>query len=561
MKPEIADILIVSLAVILLPLVYPCVGFIFSGEILGAGVIMALGIYLLFRIIDANSLYCRLNICYTDIIVGIVFIVVCVYKLSAGKSIGLESMALLALYAVIRVVRVTRRVYVIFSISGAVQGIVVIFQAIGMAGSVNNMYDVCGTFYNPGQVGCFIAICSVVTVGYMLASRSKAAIASLVIQLAGLVICDSWTAWLAVIAGVLYLLIRQHNFKINTFKILLALLAVALFSVVLVCCRPDSVAGRFLVWRVAAQMFSMSPALGLGVDSFSDNYMLYQALYFKGNPTSPLSGYADDVMMPFNEYVGIGVQYGIFGVLIFMALIYSIFKSSDKYSTIWRGAVIALLVIGLFSYPTEIFPVMSLATIVVAFAVSHNAGFTISVDLSRRLRLACVLIVGVSIIGSGFCFSGYLRISCITYSLYATGEDFGDDDYSQVKDNCFFNEYYIGWLMSDPRATHFERLEDAKPSYRAYLDLGKYHYERRDYEDAIKYLMTASYMIPCRLRANYYLWKVYKDKNDFPKALEMAQKVLSQEVKVESTATLAIKRQMRDFVNSGVDKIPHDSII
>lgn len=558
MKPEIADILIVSLTVILLPLVYPCVGFIFSEEILGAAVITVLGIYVLFRIVGFKSFHCRFNISYTDIIVAIAFIVACIYKLSDGKCIRVETLALLALYAVIRVVRVTHRVYVIFSISGAVQGAVVIFQAMGILGSANNMYDACGTFYNPGQVGCFIAICSVVTVRYMLASRSKAAMVSLVIQLAGLVICDSRTTWLAVVAGVLYLLIRQHSFKINTFKILLALLAVALFFAVLLCYRPDSVAGRFLVWRVSAQMFSVSPVLGLGVDSFSDNYMLYQALYFKENPTSPLSGYADDVMMPFNEYVGIGVQYGIFGVLIFMALIYSIFKSSDKSSTIWRGAVIALLVIGLFSYPTEIFPIMSLATIVVAFAVSHNAGFTISFDLSRRLRLAYVLIVGVSIIGSGFCFFGYLRISRIAYSLYATGEDFGGDDYSRVKNNCFFNEYYVGWLMSDPRATHFERLGDVKPSYRAYLDLGKYHYERRDYEDAIKYLMTASYMIPCRLRANYYLWKVYKEKNDFPKALEMAQKVLSQEVKVESTATLAIKRQMRDFVNCSTDKIPQN---
>ncbi|WP_209308175.1 O-antigen ligase family protein [Barnesiella sp. WM24] len=552
MKTEIADILIVSLAVILLPLMYTCAGFIFSREILGSAVIVILGIYLLLRIFISNSFHSTLNIGYTDIIVAIVFIIGCIYKLSDGKGAGIDTMALLILYMVIRRLRVTHWMYIAFSISGTVQGAVVIFQAIGMVGSINNIHEACGTFYNPGQAGCFIAICSVVTVGYMLASRSRTAIVFLVVQLAGLIVCDSRTAWVAVVAAVLYLLIRQYNLKINAFKIFLTLIVFALFFLLLVCYRYESVAGRFLVWKISAQMFSASPILGLGAGSFSDNYMLYQALYFKENPSSQLSGYADDVMMPFNEYVCIGVQYGIFGVLILMALIYSVFKLPNKCSTIWRGAVIALLVIGLFSYPTEIYPILSLATIIVAFAACHNLRITIQFNFSYRLKLACALIVGVLIMGSGGYFCRYLRISNNTYSLYVTGKDLSNDDYNRVKNNGFFNEYYIGWLLSDPRATHSERLCDAKPSYQVYLYLGEYHYMRRDYEDAIKYLMTASDMIPCRLRANYYLWKIYKEKKNFTMALEIAQKVLSQEVKIESTTTLAIKRQMRDFINSGV---------
>ncbi len=94
--------------------------------------------------------------------------------------------------------------------------------------------------------------------------------------------------------------------------------------------KKDSANGRLLIRKVSYNMFKENPLLGNGVNSFQAHYMDYQAKYFKDNPTSKYSQLADNTKHPFNEFIKIGVEYGVVGLLIVFSVIFFVIQLSLK---------------------------------------------------------------------------------------------------------------------------------------------------------------------------------------------------------------------------------------
>ena len=57
--------------------------------------------------------------------------------------------------------------------------------------------------------------------------------------------------------------------------------------------------------------------------------------------------------------------------------------------------------------------------------------------------------------------------------------------------------------------------------------------------------------IPTRMTPNYHLWQLYRKQGDDNQARAMAQKIISQPLKVETTFTLRIKGQVRQYLMLG----------
>lgn len=549
MKTNLPGILLVITIVILLPLSYQCTGFLLSSEILSSVIITLICPYLLYLSVRNHQphIYLRLN--GIDLTVTGIFILAIIYQ-CLNYHFSPQTVALAIIYMAIRnLKRFPFNYGLIFLASGTIQSLIVIMQSCGLYDGISHIYNTCGTFYNPGQAGCFIAICLVATVGEILTQHNRLAIIiSCIIQISGLILCDSRTAWLATIAGISYFVLKKKYIKITVTKILFITASAVVLLIVMFHYRPGSAIGRFLVWHITLDMFLDSPVYGHGVGSFSNMYMLYQASYFNQNPLSKFAQYADDVMMPFNEYAAIAVQYGIIGIIIIAILVYVILKSSNKSTLIWRGCFISFLIICFSSYPTEIFPTMALITTITAFSAGNDTSCLIPLRNNYNMRL----ISGVIIVSIFYIYSikahKYIKLSDKIYSLYSTGKDLCDNEYQLVKDNHFFNDLYMRWLLSDSRAVHIERVTDAKPSYDIYLALGIYHHKHQFDTIAIQYLQTASDMIPCRIKAKYHLWEIYISQEEYFKATEIATDILSQDIKVENNVTLAIKRKMKNFL-------------
>ncbi|MFA5229064.1 MAG: O-antigen ligase family protein, partial [Candidatus Paceibacterota bacterium] len=112
---------------------------------------------------------------------------------------------------------------------------------------------------------------------------------ALFIQLYGLYLTESRAAILSLVPGLIWIshstLMKMAGKKK---KLLLTIIGSVLIvgGLFLYRYKPASADGRLLIWRVSADMIADAPLFGHGIDGFSKEYMIYQANYFKENPTS-----------------------------------------------------------------------------------------------------------------------------------------------------------------------------------------------------------------------------------------------------------------------------------
>ncbi len=214
---------------------------------------------------------------------------------------------------------------------GIFQAIYVILQYIGIYSSNHSAFDVTGSFDNPAG---FIAVLSLLfPIGVYWCIKSKKMEQRLVFFSVGLIlfsiiISGSRTGLLAVIISTISILMLEFHlfskikrlkyFKLVMFSSIILLLA---GLSVLYMLRPDSANGRLLIWDISTEMVKDKPLIGFGYQGFQANYMDYQAQYFEQNPDSIFAQLADNVTHPFNEFVKIGVNYGIVGLMLLVLLI------------------------------------------------------------------------------------------------------------------------------------------------------------------------------------------------------------------------------------------------
>jgi len=148
-----------------------------------------------------------------------------------------------------------------------------------------------------------------------------------------------------------------HWVRINTkqkviFGIFLAILIAGLYFY-----KKDSANGRLLIWRCSWEMIKEKPLAGFGTNGFKANYMNYQAAYFEAHPDSKQAMLADNISRPFNEYIGLLVNYGLFGFLLFLLFVFYLIRTfrriKEKTITTCIAAwcLTAVAIFAFFSYP------------------------------------------------------------------------------------------------------------------------------------------------------------------------------------------------------------------
>lgn len=449
-------------------------------------------------------------------------------------------------------------------VSGGIQSVIVICQRWGILSGNNIQFDITGSLGNPGQIGGYIAVCSVITLGLLghFAGNKRTLCvwllsAALIVQSYALFLADSRSAWVAAILGMVVVLgknfsgIRAYCKKYRIAVIWMVCSIMFLGGIWMYKYRPASADARLLIWRVSGEMIMDKPAFGHGYSSFARDYMLYQAGFFKENPHSSFSSVADNVIYPFNEFVGITVRYGIIGLLVVVLLFSSALLACCGYlkSNIFKAALLALLLFSFFSYPTEIFPLLMFYPFLLG-GIDSRIVFSFSLSYwVYGLVLMMAIAWGIYAVKDGRFLK---RMSDSLSSLSAKGEDIKEDDYNKIKKNVSFNDYYMTWLsgQSDMEMKTYKRIKEIQPSCEGYCTLGKYYMAHLDYRNAEYFLNLASYMIPTRMRPKYYLWELYACRQNRSKAQEMARDILVMPLKVENSFTLKVKRRMRQYITS-----------
>ena len=434
--------------------------------------------------------------------------------------------------------------------------------------------DIMGAFGNTGIFGGFVAMGFVTALGIVLSIERtfyRITLSILLIPLIIQLLCSqSRAAWIAIVAGMLFLL-RPAFRKLAKPKVFILIpvmfIAGLWVSSKLYYLKKDSADGRLLIWTVSWNMLSEKPATGFGPNGFRKNYMLRQGQYFKNHPDSPWTDLAGDVISPFNEFLKIGVEQGFTGFLFVSGILYAAFSrrsrrklNPDETNSIQliESLLITLLVFSCFSYPFSYIQFQMMFLLCLAGLADIQPAKEYRVPEIVRKTAAGLAIAGC--IALLYPLQNYSQavgrwnraVMILPRNKDPALEEF-ELLYPLLKQNALFLSVYGRIIFQSERYTEsavlLEKAMEMHASYYTILFLGESYVKIGEYEKAQTAFETASYMIPSSFWPHYDLAKLFMEQKDYRQAKMKVKEVLIKKIKNDNPKVDRMRREMQELLN------------
>ena len=306
-------------------------------------------------------------------------------------------------------VKSARTILPVFLVAvGLAESVVGLRQLYGFDHSHHGLYRITGDFFNPGPFSGFVALTVPLAVYYALSFWEKAearvqqiqasfsrkallvsvrqtvwheknvyilivgiSILNIVAALLVIPAAMSRSAWFAITAGVLVVLVSRYglSYRATAFfrrnkkrSVLISVAAIIIAASAFTGVynlKRGSADGRLFLWKVASGAIAEKPVFGYGLGNFAGAYGQAQYGYFILGVDKKEAMTADCPAYAFNEFIQIGVEQGIVGLLLFLGIIIiavaSCIRSQGKAGIL--GAIVAVLVFGFTSYPLSVLPI------------------------------------------------------------------------------------------------------------------------------------------------------------------------------------------------------------
>ena len=184
---------------------------------------------------------------------------------------------------------------------------------------------------------------------------------------------------------------RRRRFKKWILFVMVPLVAILSASMV----KISSTQGRWFIMERSMEMMAEHPVKGWGFDGYTKHYMDVQADYFATHPDSKYAMLAGNIHHPLNEFILIGIEYGmIISVLVLGFLLTAIIKSfcSKRAPSFEGGMILAVVAIyAFFSYPLK-YPFTWLM-VILALGLSLSGSLRMSFSRQQIIAFCSVLAV------------------------------------------------------------------------------------------------------------------------------------------------------------------------
>ena len=243
-----------------------------------------------------------------------------------------------------------------------------LLQILGVCTSAHSSFTMTGSFANPGPYGGLIAILLAILGTYVIQNRNaqkwydKALVILSCISCALCIIVlpasMSRAAWFAIgVAAIVFGFkeldladwIRKHKEVAAIASVLVIIAMTGVFFL-----KKDSAIGRLHIWHMELRAIAEEPLTGHGKGTVLGVYGDTQAEYFAGKERSEIiTKVAGCPEYAFNEYLKVGVEYGIpamVGVIVVLILVIALMM---KFRLPFAYGLIAFSVFAFFSYPLE----------------------------------------------------------------------------------------------------------------------------------------------------------------------------------------------------------------
>ena len=470
-------------------------------------------------------------------------------------------------------------------VTGLVEAVLGMRQLHGFEGSNHSLFRLTGDFYNPGPYSGYLALVLPVCL-WMILRQTKmylyylawgTLLAIIVVLPAGM----SRTAWIAAALSCAWVYWEQrigwkktktyiYEFKTLTIvSSVLVLISVAGALTGIFLLKKDSANGRLLLWKITEQAIMEQPWTRTGLGGFPAAYAETQAQYFaSGEASETEMMVAGCPEYGFNEFLQIGLEQGLVGLMVFVLLLgYSLFRGVKNRQAGAAGGILALMVFSLASYPLQLPEFW-----VVLVVLMGIANTTIYIDTpptpSREGRkILSVAVIGGMAVCCGWLFGqqkgyyqGYKKWNTLKMLYNSKAYEAAADGYEELvplmgyKPELLFEAAQC--LSKTERFAEANRLLERAMKLSGdpmiHYMVAKNEQDLGNYQKAENLLLHAIEILPERIYPYYLLTKLYSETAFFQedKFIKAADAVLTKEPKVESTAI----REMRTEVTKLIDE-------
>jgi len=353
----------------------------------------------------------------------------------------------------------------------------------------------------------------------------------------------------------------QRAFRITLLSLLILMIATLTFFI-----KTDSTQGRLLIYKISWRMFCEQWLTGIGMNRFGNEYLIYQAEYFRqGEYTMKEMLLADNTYFAFNDYWQWTVETGLLGFFFMVGLLFIVihlirfaigshFELVKTYSAV--NALIVILTAALFTHVLE----KLWCQVLVVIGLSILIGLRIGGAPGKKLRLAFLLIASPFLI--------YPEVKKVlqnnTFKESAEASELSLYGYHQEGLRLFGKLH--GLLKDDYRflgayAQALERSGKYQEALQIYLTLSKMRISNYTYyriAECYRYLKDpraeynykhAIYTVPNRLAMREALFSYYLSQGKVTEAIDTGNELLQVPVKIKSRRATDIRQRTRSQLN------------
>jgi len=368
----------------------------------------------------------------------------------------------------------------------------------------------CGSFENPGSMA--VTVCLLIPSAFLFL-RSKYSYLCWILPLFTLIVillAKSRTGLLAMVVMIVLYVLRDNRIPRKVGWLSAIILLIVTFAYVAYH-KTDSSRGRWFIAQRSWDLIEERPFLGHGHGGFLREYMGHQGRYFTQHPDDIAAPLADEIRHPLNEFLLMGVDYGVLGMVLLATLFIVPLILLPEHS-VSRWTLPPLIVFSCFSYPF----VNPLPWFVIIYAWS---------ELSNAKFRKSVVVVG------------------FMFFFGSVSEKFLQDTGLLRSPYRLYNQAYRHYRKGHLTQAHLEAMECRKmcSGYNLELLTGDIERHLGQASSAICHYETALTMCPSHFAPLQGLYLTYSALGDSINLHRIVQRIHQKPVKVMSPVVIEIK--------------------
>ena len=471
-----------------------------------------------------------------------------------------------------------------------IEGIKGLLQIIGMLPSNNELFVCTGSFNNPGPYGGFLALAASVSFAviacygrdslgqwYKVLYFRIQRIVSYSCLLLCLILIPSTQSRAALVAlaacAVLYVCIdvRARSFVRKYW--FLPVIVMASVVIMVTVFKRQSAGGRLFISRMNCKTMLDNGLRGVGCGHFPEAYGKTQIAYFRDRIS-----FADGTLMydvadkdrlradnpnaAFNDYLQMGIEYGLWTMLLFVAVILAALRNLVFTRSPLSYGLVAMLVFALFSYPLSLWQFRIMSVVFMASGSVRDVGGRSTGSVVFTLVMTLVMLLVSFTKADGLMKRHNAEKQWERERFFFSSGDYESYEYCcsqlypEMKHNYpFLYEYAYSLFMNGKLSKSEDNVEQAMRlccNSLLFNLLGDIHKAQERPDEAEQDYMNAFYVLPDRLYPLSRLARLYYDNGDTIKFRNMVDCIRRFRPRVESASTRQIRAEV-DELAAGIE--------